>query len=142
MPIPKNEGSCSKRYKEIKSLVQLSGQKSYRTLATKIMLGMFGSVPAFDTYFRETFYVSEFTPDALLKIHSFYWEHEDIIDKFAKATPTFGFQTGRATNFAYKRAKIIDMVGFQKGKNKADAKKRRDKAEKRKRAEAVSRQLG
>jgi hypothetical protein len=68
------------RYQQIKCLVHVRGQKTYRTLATKIMLGIFGCVPAFDSYFTGTFGFSKFRPNALLKIHSFFWQHEQAID--------------------------------------------------------------
>src|SRR2546427_161189 len=48
-------------------------------LVTKIMLGVFGSVPAFDTNFRRGFQVTTFGPKALRRIGAFYQAHADLI---------------------------------------------------------------
>ncbi|MDI6803669.1 MAG: hypothetical protein QME58_07460 [Bacteroidota bacterium] len=41
-------------YKEIKERLILNGNKDL-TLITKVLLGVFGFIPAFDTYFCDTF---------------------------------------------------------------------------------------
>ena len=118
-------------YEQIKELALLPGQKQHQTLTTKIMLGVFGCVPAFDTFFTQTFHVSTFNPDALSKIHDFYCKHHGVINEYANKIKTLDFKTDPASNVRYTKAKLIDMVGFQQGKNKADAEKRKRKAEKR-----------
>jgi hypothetical protein len=82
-------------------------------LATKIMLGVFGNVPAFDTFFKDGFGVSTFGRLALERIKKFYDENKEIIDRHR--IPTFDFVTGKHTNRFYTRAKVIDMIFFIQG---------------------------
>ena len=55
-------------------------------LVTKVMLGVFGSVPAFDTNFKRGFGVSTFGPKALRKVGRFYVENADVIETYRVAT--------------------------------------------------------
>jgi len=96
------------------------------TLITKIMLGVFGCVPAFDTYFRKTFRAmyadrtneppySDFAninSNSLDCILNFYMDNRDEIDKFD--IHVFNFD-GTESDLVYKKAKLIDMYGFTKG---------------------------
>lgn len=82
-------------------------------LVTKIMLGVFGSVPAFDSNFMRGFGVSVFGRKALGKVAHFYETHKATIDKYR--VPTLDFATGQPTNRLYTRAKVIDMVFFIEG---------------------------
>ena len=82
-------------------------------LVTKIMLGVFGNVPAFDTNFKNGFQVSTFGPKALGKIGEFYKENHQVIEKYR--APTLDFVTGEPTPRKYTRAKVIDMAFFVEG---------------------------
>jgi hypothetical protein len=82
-------------------------------LATKIMLGVFGNVPAFDSYFKYGFGVSMFGRSALQKIRKFYTENQEAIDHHR--IPTLDFITGKPTQRLYTRAKVIDMIFFVEG---------------------------
>ena len=82
-------------------------------LTTKIMLGVFGNVPAFDTNFKKGFQVATFGPKAMRKIGAFYKEYGVIIDRYR--TPTLDFVTGELTTRKYTRAKVIDMAFFIEG---------------------------
>lgn len=82
--------------------------KATDTLVTKIMLGVFGGVPAFDTYFRAGFGVGTFNPNALIKIGSYYSQKAQIIESYR--VPTIDFSTGEPTKRKYTRAKVIDMI--------------------------------
>lgn len=82
-------------------------------LVTKIMLGVFGNVPAFDTYFKNGCQVSTFGRKALQKIGAFYKDNHEVIDRFR--TPTLDFVTGKPTPHRYTRAKVIDMAFFVEG---------------------------
>lgn len=82
-------------------------------LVTKIMLGVFGSVPAFDTNFKKGFEASTFGPKALRRIAAFYGENSAVIEKFR--VPTLDFATGEFTSRKYTRAKVIDMAFFIEG---------------------------
>jgi hypothetical protein len=82
-------------------------------LVTKIMLGTFGCVPAFDTYFKKGFGVSTFGRKSLRKVAGFYQENAEIIE--AHRVPTIDFASGMETNLKYTRAKVIDMIFFVEG---------------------------
>lgn len=82
------------------------------TLATKIMLGVFGNVPAFDKYFIKGFKGS-FGLKALRRIATFYGANSSVIDDFQ--VPTLDFATGEPTSRKYTRAKVIDMAFFIEG---------------------------
>jgi len=83
------------------------------TLITKVMLGVFGSVPAFDTLFKRGLGVATFGPKALRAVSRFYTEFADLIEKYR--VPTLGFNSGSPTTRLYTRAKVIDMIFFIEG---------------------------
>jgi hypothetical protein len=87
------------------------------TLVSKIMLGVFGNIPAFDNYFAKGFNMYSFCKKNLKKIYDFYIvkENKEIIDKYNKTIFTIDFKTGKTTKFNYTKAKIIDMIGFVEG---------------------------
>jgi hypothetical protein len=83
------------------------------TLVTKIMLGVFANVPAFDKYFSMGFRMYTFNEKSLLKLKEFYDSHKSIFDSYE--IHTFDFITSKETDINYTRAKLIDMYGFIKG---------------------------
>jgi hypothetical protein len=83
------------------------------TLITKIMLGVFGCVPAFDTYFKRGLGVSTFGRQSLIKVRRFYEDNVQAIE--AKRVPTLDFATGLPSERRYTQAKVIDMVFFTAG---------------------------
>jgi hypothetical protein len=97
---------------------------SHLTLVTKILLGVFGFIPAFDQYFCSTFR-KHFTQEkcgfrvvnkkSLNCIKAFYKENKIEIDSLASSTFTIDFKSGKQTNINYPKAKIIDMYGFTAG---------------------------
>lgn len=82
-------------------------------LVTKVMLGVFGCVPAFDTYFKKGFGVWTFGRKSLGKVANFYEANADVIDRHL--VPTLDFATGQPTELRYTRAKVIDMIFFVQG---------------------------
>ncbi len=80
------------------------------TLVSKIMLGVFANIPAFDQYFRKSLKVHSFNKKALLKIRTFYDQNKNIFDSFH--VYTFDFSTSKETDIFYTKAKLIDMYGF------------------------------
>lgn len=82
-------------------------------LVTKIMLGVFGNVPAFDTNFKKGFQVSTFNLKALQKIDVFYKANDVVIQKYR--IPTLDFVSGEPTLRKYTSAKVIDMAFFIEG---------------------------
>lgn len=83
------------------------------TLVTKIMLGVFGSVPAFDANFRTGFGVSTFGRASLMRVGRFYEDHADVIDEHRVLT--LSFDSGVESKRRYTRAKVIDMIFFVEG---------------------------
>ena len=82
-------------------------------LVTKVMLGVFGCVPAFDTYFKKGFGVSTFGLSALQRVERFYRENAEIVERHR--VQTLDFDTGTQSNRPYTRAKVIDMIFFVEG---------------------------
>ena len=90
------------------------------TLITKILLGVFGFIPAFDSYFSDTFRdildgrcgFRRVNSNSLTCIKDFYDTNKLAIDKLSKETFTTDFLTGQKTTINYPKAKIIDMYGF------------------------------
>lgn len=82
-------------------------------LVTKILLGVFGCVPAFDTYFKKGFGVSTFSKGSLRKVGMFYADHAQEIEGLRQ--PTIDFATGMPSEILYTRAKVIDMAFFVAG---------------------------
>jgi hypothetical protein len=100
-----------------KQMIVASLGEKYRpsdTLITKIMLGVFGNVPAFDGFFRKGFGTHSFSKKSLHSIRRFYEANKSEIDK--SEIYTFDYATGLTTNQKYTKAKIIDMIGFIEGK--------------------------
>lgn len=85
------------------------------TLVTKIMLGVFGNVPALDDQFKSGFHAGGLNKKLLERIFRFYLAHKGTIDAHADQLHTFDFLTGRDTEFTYTHAKIIDMTFFMEG---------------------------
>lgn len=82
-------------------------------LVTKVMLGVFGCVPAFDTYFKKGFAVSTLSKGSLRLVGEFYRANAPTID--ALREPTLDFTTGQPTTRLYSRAKVVDMIFFIEG---------------------------
>ena len=89
--------------------------KNTDTLVSKIMLGVYGNVPAFDTYFRTGLGVSTFGRKNLKKVADFYECHKDSIDDWGRRLCTFDFKTGKPTQRHYTKAKIVDMALVMEG---------------------------
>lgn len=109
-------------YQEIKNLLIPNGNTDL-TLITKVLLGVFGFIPAFDNYFCDSFRTisdnkcgfRRVNKTSLGFIHTFYQENKQVIDILSTQTFTTDFLTGKKTNLNYPKAKIIDMYGFNLG---------------------------
>jgi hypothetical protein len=109
-------------YIKLKELV-VEGWSRSITLVTKMMLGIFGFVPAYDEYFCRSFRTltnrkcgfSSFNKESLKMIKCFFDSNEDSINKISNETFTYDFITGNKTKIKYPKAKIIDMYGFSNG---------------------------
>jgi hypothetical protein len=109
-------------YDKVQEFAVPSGN-SHATLVTKIILGIFGFIPAFDQYFCNSFRgifglshgFRSVNKKSVEAICDFYDCNRAEIDDISKALFTMDFATGRATSHRYPKAKIIDMYGFNKG---------------------------
>lgn len=93
-----------------------------RTLVTKIMMGVFGIVPAFDTFFSDVFdslypgkgfRSGKFSHDCLDAIYNFYLQNKQQLDSIKIAV--IDFDGKPIEGMYYKKAKLIDMYGFTRG---------------------------
>jgi hypothetical protein len=88
------------------------------TLASKIMLGIFGNIPAIDDNFRKGFKISKkLSKHTLQKIYNRYNSDDSLKKSCNKSIPTYNFYGGK-TNIKYTKAKIFDMIYFTTGLNK------------------------
>ena len=109
-------------YKQIKDLLIINGNADL-ILTTKILLGVFGFVPAFDNYFSNAFRkiangecgFRKVNTKSLTYIKKFYEANKRTIDDLSSQTFTTDFVTGQKTEINYSKAKIIDMYGFTVG---------------------------
>jgi len=83
------------------------------TLVTKIMLGVFANIPAYDQYFRKSLRLHSVNKKSLLKIKNFYEENKETFDSYK--IHTFDFLISKETDIIYTKAKLIDMCGFMDG---------------------------
>ena len=91
-----------------------SSEYASDTLISKIMLGVFGNVPAFDQNFCTGFGMSKsLIKNNLLTLRDYYKDYRNEID--GQRIRTIDFETGEETDRFYTKAKIIDMVGFVEG---------------------------
>lgn len=113
-----NEKNINLLLETKKNIVDALGKKNNPsdTLVSKIMLGVYGNVPAYDQFFKKSLGVNTFNNDSLMKIKDFYLKNKDEIDCIK--IKTLDFLTGKETPNKYSKAKIIDMYGFIDGKRK------------------------
>lgn len=87
-------------------------------LITKIMLGVFGVVPAFDTYFTKATGLRVLNEKSLTKILEIYEGKKTLVDKERRPTKNI---YGDDTPLSYSQAKVIDQIYFAKGFEKQTA---------------------
>lgn len=123
----KNINTLIEVYDNIKKILIGTEANQHLTLITKIMLGIFGNVPAFDQYFSNTFRIlaietnkcgfRSFNQRSLTNIRKFYEANKESINKLHNDINTIEFHTGKSSGNKYTIAKIIDMYGFAKSIN-------------------------
>ena len=114
---PWNETLIIKCYNQIKESL-IHDNERHIVLVTKIMLGVFGCIPAYDQYFSKWFkditkekcWFTTVNKESLWLIYEFYRENKITINEYAR-TETLRFDT-KQTNKVYTKAKIIDMICF------------------------------
>lgn len=114
-------------FNDIKSSLKGEGYKVSQTLITKIMLGVFGCVPAFDTFFCKGIKTYTYNAKSLTKIQSIYSKHKEEIEnaiknynlktreKAADKISTYDFLTEKDSKINYTNAKIVDMIWLIEG---------------------------
>ena len=113
-----------KIYNDISSLIEQIDVTATVTLVTKIMMGTIGCVPAIDDSlarsFREEFKENmplyafrRLNKQALERFYEFYNANKD--DFNAKKYPVRDFEGRELDNLFYKKAKLMDMYGWNKG---------------------------
>jgi len=106
-------------YKEISNSFD---NKTTKTLVTKVMLGIFGNVPAFDTYVTSTYRkvfedkcaFRSFNSKSLECLNIFFHDHQATINQFQKKTYCYKFD-GTFSKTTYPKAKLLDTIAFQYG---------------------------
>ncbi len=110
------------QYNSIKNIL-IKNDNAHLTLITKIMLGVFASVPAYDRFFINSFRdifkgycgFTVFNKKSLQSVSEFYQHNQSIISKIKNNLNTVDFVSGEKTDLGYTNSKIIDMYGFTKG---------------------------
>lgn len=93
------------------------------TLISKVMMGVWGCVPSFDTYFRATFKNLAQTRaergafnragrDTLRLLHKVWSQHEDEFERVQDAYPVWDFASGGPGRQRMPVAKVLDIYGF------------------------------
>ena len=88
------------------------------TLVTKIMLGVYGCVPALDRNFRIAFSLgqNDLNENTLIKIYLFKDLNTGSFNCVTYNNPNaYDYQTSKFSKFRYSNAKMVDMYGFMKG---------------------------
>ncbi len=94
------------------------------TLVSKVMMGVWGCVPSFDTFFRRTFKALGETAaehrafnrvgvDALRYLSDVYDQHTEEVETLRRRFMTWDTSTGQPTRRPMTRAKVLDVYGFQ-----------------------------
>ena len=92
------------------------------TLLTKIMLGVWGCVPAYDRFVKAGYKkltgqpLGEFNKASLKKIQEFYQKNKERIDSQVLQSGIVDYDSGQKQSLKYPKAKIIDVLLFEKGK--------------------------
>jgi hypothetical protein len=111
-------------YKKLRQALLPDGV-THVTLVGKVMLGVWGCLPSFDTYFRRGFgqladkrgertAFSKVNDRSLTLLGDFHDKYREEISALASGYTTLGFDGG-FTSRHLPFAKIIDMYGFQRG---------------------------
>lgn len=94
------------------------------TLVSKVMMGVWGNIPSFDTYFLKTFRNRLSTTraekrawkranlDALQMMNEIWHAHQAEIERTRAAHHVFSFATAQPTSRKLTHAKVLDIYGF------------------------------
>lgn len=110
-------------WKALESALLPAGGRSL-TLVSKVMMGVWGCIPSYDSCFVKTFQAMAETREekrALSRageasrglLVDVYDQHQDEIDSVRQRFMTWDFATGEPTARPMTRAKMLDIYGFQ-----------------------------
>lgn len=85
-------------------------------LVTRIMLGVFGNIPVFDQYFKNSMKMKKVSRRSLMKLWEFYEENKYSLNSFE--IRTLDFLTGKETDLIYTKARLLDIYGYMNGQFK------------------------
>lgn len=116
-----SDESCGLLLETAKRLKHAFTEPATDTLLTKVMLGVFGCVPAYDSYFRRGLGkrgvpLGRLGRSSLEILSEAYRANAEDIDQQQRKTKTLDFQSGELTERSYSRAKVIDAVFFIEGR--------------------------
>lgn len=112
-------------YKKLETVFEkiLGSGHNLTTLITKTMLGVYGNIPAFDTYFTDTFKklypncgFTTVNEKALECIRDFY---NNNCASFCRKVKVLNF-AGEETDIYYPKVKLVDMFGFSMGLHQSE----------------------
>lgn len=114
---PENFALLTKLERQIHAALQGKSEAT-STLTTKVMLGVFGNVPALDTFVcnalrdLQGFNAYGLDDKTLQGIQQFYDNHKAVFDSYTVNTIDFN---GQPTPRLYPKAKLVDMALFMHG---------------------------
>jgi hypothetical protein len=112
-------------YGELRSVLLPEGG-AHTTLVSKVMMGVWGVIPSFDTYFikgfrrlaegrKEKTTFRTVSDTSLTLLGQFYLDHRTEIDALTQQHTTLDFASGNLSSRAITGAKVLDMFGFGAG---------------------------
>lgn len=112
-------------WSELRSALLSEGGQGL-TLVSKVMMGVWGCIPSFDTYFRATFRGlaedrtergawSRAGTEALRLLHEVHEQHGEEIEAVRAAYPVWSFTSGGPAARGMTSAKVLDIYGFYEG---------------------------
>lgn len=120
---PENIKKILEVYTEVRGHITQGLPISHLILTTKVMLGVFGIVPAYDRFFTDTFRdmfkqgenkcgFRSVNKKSLNCIATFYKSNQEAIDALSSRQEVLTPIDSKAIRLTYPKAKIIDMYGF------------------------------
>lgn len=111
-------------YNDIRTAL-IPARHQHATVVTKVMLGVWGNTPAFDTYLKKGLRrivpsadqrsLNSFTDRSLQTLGRIYTENQELIDRIAATRETVAFSPEGPASRPYTRARVLDIAGFALG---------------------------
>ncbi len=100
--------------KDIQRIFGIDGKHNVTdTLATKVMMAVFGNVPAFDRFFQQGLNMHGCTEKHLHTLHQIYLRNRTAFDD--SNVFTLDVVTKKPTTRPYPKGRLMDIVGFVEG---------------------------